>query len=503
VAGLIVAQNRFVLAYTSVLESIVLNAGNSADTMTVNAQSLGTAMTVNAGGGDDSVTVGTAANHLSNLNGPVTVNGNGGADALTVNALSNYGYRVTNSSVTDLIGSVPAHPVNYGTMEAVMLYTGGTGVDTQVQTTAIGTDVTIWPGAVDSVTVGGSGFPLTGILSAVYVNSAGGALTVDGSAATNPAVVHINASQVGGVSGDNLFGAGGKVFYAGVSALTVNTPNASTGDTIYARPISDNSLSINAGQPASAPGDSLILAFANAGNPVFTSNGIGAGKFTFSNFMPLIYTGMEQVNPDNTAPAANSATFNYQIAPQSLLVGFTESLANAPGVNDFLVQNQATLDYVPLAGANYSSTIGGATVTFNGLLPDGNYLPSFINGDNVTDLAGNQASSGTLPGFFMLTADANHDRFVNTVDFTALAQNFGKSTLNDPAGATYANGDFNYDGKVNALDFNILASKFGTHLAPPSSALPLSAAVGVAPIAANLFGDRPISPQAPDLSAVI
>ncbi len=59
-----------------------------------------------------------------------------------------------------------------------------------------------------------------------------------------------------------------------------------------------------------------------------------------------------------------------------------------------------------------------------------------------------------------LMADANRDGFVNTLDFTILAQNFGKSP------ATFSQGDFNYDGKVNAMDFNILATKFGSSLAP-------------------------------------
>ena len=89
-------------------------------------------------------------------------------------------------------------------------------------------------------------------------------------------------------------------------------------------------------------------------------------------------------------------------------------------------------------------------------------------------------------------ADANGDRFINTIDFTALAQNFGKSS------ATFSQGDFNYDGKVNALDFNILASKFGTYLIPPEAgssfssqaAMPLPQTQNVAP---SLFGASPIA----------
>src|SRR5262249_27466496 len=159
-----------------------------ADTINVTGEALNAALTINAGGGNDTVTAGNAANHLSNLNGPVTVNGNAGTDSLTVNALSNYGYRVTNSFVADLFGANPAHTVNYGTMEGVTLNSAGTAVNSQIQSTASGTPVFIDPGAADTVSVGGFGFPLTGILSAVIVNASAGNgnyLTVDDTSAAN------------------------------------------------------------------------------------------------------------------------------------------------------------------------------------------------------------------------------------------------------------------------------------------------------------------------------
>src|SRR5262249_14153485 len=100
-------------------------------------------------------------------------------------------------------------------------------------------------------------------------------------------------------------------------------------------------------------------------------------------------------------------------------------------------------------------------------------------------------ASGTLSPFFVLTGDANHDRFVNTMDFTALAQNFGKSNMN------YAQGDFNYDGKVNALDFNALATRFGAHLAaagPLVASLPTATAAAFAAAPApTLFSDTPVT----------
>jgi hypothetical protein len=86
--------------------------------------------------------------------------------------------------------------------------------------------------------------------------------------------------------------------------------------------------------------------------------------------------------------------------------------------------------------------------------------------------------------YFVLNGDANHDRTINTLDFTALAQNFNN------ASATFSQGDFNYDGVVNVLDFNILATKFGTSLAPPvSSPLVAHSLVAQAPTKEARFSD--------------
>src|SRR5262249_8896758 len=45
--------------------------------------------------------------------------------------------------------------------------------------------------------------------------------------------------------------------------------------------------------------------------------------------------------------------------------------------------------------------------------------------------------------------DTNGDGTVNSLDFTAIATNFGASS-----GKLWFQGDFNYDGMVNGLDFN-------------------------------------------------
>ena len=162
-------------------------------------------------------------------------------------------------------------------------------------------------------------------------------------------------------------------------------------------------------------------------------------------------------------------TTNTTINPSDIIVNF------GPGNNVYFTFNNSTY---PI-----------------GILPDGNYH-GFINSSDIQDDAGNGPMVGNATvDFFYLTADANHDRFVNTLDFMALAQNFNKT------GMKYANGDFNYDGVVNALDFNILATNFGRslHAAGPSAPISdlaiggdSSASAANASIASTLFGDKPI-----------
>ena len=81
-------------------------------------------------------------------------------------------------------------------------------------------------------------------------------------------------------------------------------------------------------------------------------------------------------------------------------------------------------------------------------------------------MAGNNFTAASSFDFFVLTADANRDRVVNTTDFNVLAANFGQS------GRSFTQGNFDYsaDGRVDTTDFNLLASRFGTSVAPAAPA---------------------------------
>ena len=65
---------------------------------------------------------------------------------------------------------------------------------------------------------------------------------------------------------------------------------------------------------------------------------------------------------------------------------------------------------------------------------------------------------------YTYAGDANLDGTVDTLDFNALAGNFGGT------GKVWTQADFNYDGVVDTLDFNNLAANFGQQLSTQAGA---------------------------------
>ncbi|MGH9857083.1 MAG: Ig-like domain-containing protein, partial [Acidobacteriota bacterium] len=74
------------------------------------------------------------------------------------------------------------------------------------------------------------------------------------------------------------------------------------------------------------------------------------------------------------------------------------------------------------------------------------------------DQAGNVTTSGTrtinVSNITFDDADLNQDGIINLLDFSLLAQQFGKKSYTGRE-------DINRDGKVDILDFSVLASKYG------------------------------------------
>jgi hypothetical protein len=172
---------------------------------------------------------------------------------------------------------------------------------------------------------------------------------------------------------------------------------------------------------------------------------------------------------DTIAPQLSSKTFNYE-SSQSLSFNFSEDVLDSLSASDFTITNLTTANVIP-ANEFTLVTQGGsgvpsiATLTHNiGVLPDGNYRATITG---VSDVAGNPLATSNLD-FFVLGADANRDRKVDTSDFNLFAANFGGSSK------VFSQGNFNYDavGAVDSTDFGVFISQYGQSL--PASSSPVT-----------------------------
>jgi hypothetical protein len=190
------------------------------------------------------------------------------------------------------------------------------------------------------------------------------------------------------------------------------------------------------------------------------------------------------VTIDTTAPTVLSATFDYDAA-QNLTYSFSENVSGL-ALGGLSLLNTTTNQNVNLA-LQFTDPSQAAVVTFPlGMLPDGNYTAT-LNAGAMTDAAGN-LSALRSDNFFFLDADANHDGTVNSLDFNAVATNFGAS------GVPFSGGDFNYDGTVDTLDFNALATRFGTTLPAAATPLTVQSALAISsPTLAVMLKPRPFS----------
>jgi hypothetical protein len=134
-----------------------------------------------------------------------------------------------------------------------------------------------------------------------------------------------------------------------------------------------------------------------------------------------------------------------------------------------------------------SMTVSGNSVTFTfpdynnrgitGALPDGNYY-----GQLIDDTASGPSILATAD-FFVWTADANHDRSVDTVDFNIMAAHWGATN------AKFSQGDFSYDSTVDTTDSNFLGSNYGNTLPAPDP----NGVVFLSPTSAEIDLDWPDS----------
>lgn len=169
------------------------------------------------------------------------------------------------------------------------------------------------------------------------------------------------------------------------------------------------------------------------------------------------------IDRDLTPPTVQNPAFLFETA-QAITFQFSETLSSSPDVADVVLQNTTTSTTIPTANIqlNYNGSTNTATLTFSGILPNGNYRLTLPAGA-VSDASGNPLAADFTFDFFVLAGDADHDRDVDVNDLGVLASNWQQSPR------TFGQGDFDYTGTVDVNDLGILASHWQQQLAPPSA----------------------------------
>lgn len=181
---------------------------------------------------------------------------------------------------------------------------------------------------------------------------------------------------------------------------------------------------------------------------------------------------------DNTPPQVSSTGFVYQSSPQSVKFVFSEDVSASLDPSQLAVTRDGSVDAVGANNVVWDGNTNTAYFELAGPLADDSYH-AVLDGNLVTDAAGNPLG-GTVPvDFFYLLADASRDGTVDTTDFNILAASFGQS------GKLWNDGDFNYDGVVDTTDFNILAGRFGASVPVAASARIASAAPARSPFSVS------------------
>jgi hypothetical protein len=228
----------------------------------------------------------------------------------------------------------------------------------------------------------------------------------------------------------------------------------------------------------------------------FTARQTESGKTESADSSALAVT-IDTVSPSIVRNGATPA-FLFDTAPHHLMFNFSENVEDMLEIHDLTVQRAGSGSAPPQATAlTYNSASNSAIFALTGTVPDGNFSAN-LNPTGATDAAGNELNGDTSFDFLFLTADANHDARVNSLDFAALAQHF-----NEPS-TTFSHGNFNYDGQTNSMDFNALATLFGAALNTSQSAsIVYPPSQRAAPTLASLFSDRAIAPRDDDFLATV
>jgi subtilisin-like proprotein convertase family protein len=183
------------------------------------------------------------------------------------------------------------------------------------------------------------------------------------------------------------------------------------------------------------------------------------------------------ITSDFAPPQVVNGAFFDSTSSHRLQYAFSKSVAESVATGNFSMVS--LVDEHTFAAEDFAIDYDDRTNTLgltylNGVLPDGYYRlqmsASQWHDDAAIPLDGNNDGVGGddyYYDFAFLAADANKDRVVDSLDFTTVLSNYGKTSY-----VYYFTGDFDYNGRVSTSDFNILAGQFGKNLGPLPSPPP-------------------------------
>jgi hypothetical protein len=224
----------------------VLNSGSGADT--VHVRQIHGTTTVNTEAGNDVINVGSLApstgGSVNQIASALIVNG--GESTLDSLNVDDTGDATSNDGVltaTTLTGLGMGFGITYSNLETLNISLGAGGNSFNVRATAAGTATTLNSGNGNDVLTIDSNGALPGgtvndVVSSLTINGQGGfsVLTMEDFSDTTGDKVHVTPTQVGAVTGDTFFGAGGFLTYSDLDQVTLNMSQAYLPDTIYLTP---------------------------------------------------------------------------------------------------------------------------------------------------------------------------------------------------------------------------------------------------------------------------
>jgi hypothetical protein len=468
------------------LESLIVNARLSSDTLTVNHNATSPATTLDLSDGDDGVTV-TAANTAG-----ITVQGGNGNDSVNLGAGALAAVSVSGGIGTDSVtvtGTTGADTVAVDTLSVTRT---GAGFSTALDTvealtvdTGLGTDVI-------TVNSTASTMPVTVLASdandsLVMAAAATTTVTFDGGIGSNDIAFN---GTTGNDTNINITNAaitmtGKTLNYSNTQAIVVNA--LAGNDTITLNSTSAAAaVTVNGGDAndtmtiAGAPSSAVLFNGGLLGTDADTLN-INAGTYTFA-----ADANVGSANLSVSVGAAGTALFNATQHIASLTVSGQATLSSGgakvivtkslsvPGKLN-LTDNDLIVDFVsssPLgtwSPSSYSGITGMIASGFNGGLWNGVGINTTLGSNtlgigvgetsDVLSLTAGQTamwSNQTVDSTAVLLkytylGDMNLDGSLNADDYARIDLYF-----TFPGSNLYSHGDLNYNGAINADDYAVI-----------------------------------------------